>query len=341
MKKLLKIGSSILTLAFMTACGNGVISDSSKLDGTLSFAGVKQTLNGFAGKKGGMKGDKGAFSQNFLNLTEEQKTKLQELRTSLFPKNDTTTINDTKKANAEALKTAIKDAFLSDTIDVSSLKTKIESLIPSKVTDDARLTAHAEYILKSYQILTDEQKKTLETKQAEMQTKFNEMQSNRPTLKQPLFNNFNPADKMIERLSTKLTLTEEQKTKLKAVFEANKPAQVDTSVIDAARTKMQENRKAIQDSLKSGTATVDSIKALLQADKPEFAKDNLDAHLNILVQVHDILTSDQRKIAVDLQGIAGFGFGKGDHGMKGKGGHHKGGKGFEGFSKGIGFGMPF
>ncbi|MFN4149851.1 MAG: Spy/CpxP family protein refolding chaperone [Candidatus Sericytochromatia bacterium] len=346
MKKLFKIGSGILTLAFMTACGNSVVSDASNLSGSLSFAADKQTVNGVAGKKGD-RGNKGAFAKDFLNLTDDQKTKLQELRDSLFPKPDATVTDDTRKANAEAAKTAFKDAFLADTIDVASLKAKLESLKPANVDSETRIKAQAEYMIKSYAILTAEQKATLETKQTEMEAKRAEMEANRPTVKPSPDASFNPADKMIENLATKLTLTEDQKTKLKAVFEANKPAQPDTATMDANRAKMEANRKAIQASIKDGTATVDSVVALLKADKPEVTTDHIDSHLNTIVQVHDILTADQRKIAVDLPMI-GIGFG-------GKGGHegnHKmggdiakgfaGGKGGEGFkgSKG-GFGLPF
>ncbi|MFN4150369.1 MAG: Spy/CpxP family protein refolding chaperone, partial [Candidatus Sericytochromatia bacterium] len=185
MKMLFKMGSTILTLAFMTACGNGVnLSDRSNLDGTLSFAGAKQGMKGIFGKNFN-KGDKGAFAQDFLNLTDEQKTKLKELRDSLFVKPEQTTTKPdmaTMKANAEAVKTAFKEAFLSDTMDVTALKAKLESLKPAKpaIDTDAHLKAQAEYILKSYQILTAEQKQTLETKKAEMDAKRTEMEASRP-----------------------------------------------------------------------------------------------------------------------------------------------------------------
>lgn len=347
MKKLFKIGSAVLTLALMTACGNDIVSDASNLQGTLSFANDTQTSvsNKVAGKKGD-RGNKGAFAQDFLNLTDEQKTKLQELRDSLFPKPDSTVTDDTRKVNAEAAKTAFKDAFLADTIDVASLKAKLESLKPANVDSDSRLKAQAEYMIKSYAILTAEQKATLETKQSEAEAKRAEMEANRPTTKPSPDVSFNPADKMIENLATKLTLTEDQKTKLTAVFEANKPAQPDAATMEANRTKMEANRNAIQSSIKDGSATVDSIVALLKADKPEMNTNHIDTHLNTIVQVHDILTADQRKIAVDLPMI-GIGFG-GDRGHGGqKGGHNMGGdmrgfaggKGGEGFKGG--FGLPF
>lgn len=346
MKMLLKMGSAILTLSFMTACGNGI--SSSDLDGTLSFAGIKQNSKGMFGKKFN-KGDKGAFAQDLLNLTDEQKTKFKELRDSLFIKPDQTTTKPdmaTMKANAEAVKTAFKDAFLADTMDITALKAKLESLKPAKPTidTDAHLKAQAEYILKSYQILTAEQRQILETKKAEMYAKRSEMNDNRPA--KPAFDaNFNPADKMIDGLATKLTLTEEQKTKLKAILAESKPAKPDQATIDAAKAKRDANQKAIQDSLKAGTATVDSIKALLEANKPEAPKDNADTHLNTLLKIHDLLTADQRKIAVDLpfagfgsfgHGIGGKGGFKGGHGMGGKGGF-KGGHGMDG----KGFGLPF
>lgn len=356
MKMLFKMGSTILTLAFMTACGNGVnLSDSSNLEGTLSFAGAKQGMKGIFGKNFN-KGDKGTFAQDFLNLTEEQKTKLKELRDSLFVKPDQTTTAKpdmaTMKANAEAVKTAFKEAFLADTMDVTALKSKLDSLKPAKpsVDTDAHLKAQAEYILKSYQILTAEQRQTLETKKSEMDAKRAEMEAKRPA-KPAIDANFNPADKMIDGLATKLTLTEDQKTKLKAIFEESKPAKPDQATIDATKAKRDANQKAIQDSLKAGTATVDSIKALLEANKPEAPKDNADTHLNMLVKIHDVLTAEQRKIAVDLPIAGAFGHGmgmggkggfKGGHGMGGKGefkgGHQGTGKGFGGDR---GFGLPF
>lgn len=170
-------------------------------------------------------------------------------------------------------------------------------------------------MLKHFQILTADQRKILEAGRADMEKRMADMQA-----KMKANTKFSPAymqTKMLDGLAKKLTLTDEQKIKLKDVFTANKPAEPATMM-----TKMQESQKAIQNELNSGKATVDSLKVILNANMHE---DRLDKHLEVLVKVHDILTADQRKLAGSFpmfdggfgkKGGHGFGFGKGP-----KGGH--------------------
>jgi Spy/CpxP family protein refolding chaperone len=293
MKKIFKLGlTSILSLAFISACGRGHISGK---DGFYpESVDAQEGLFNFASWKQGKDG------KDFLNLTEDQKIKLKAL------KDDMKTKFEKDINNKTAIKDAIKNSFLANKMNIEELKSKIETLKPNK---EAHQTAMAESILKGYEILTVDQRKLLEDKRLEMEKRMDEMKDK-----------FNPADKILDIASKKLNLTEDQKTKLKVIIEESKPD------FEAMRTKRKNVAKSLSTELNSGKATIDSIKNILKNNAPE---DQLTKHIDKLLKVHDLLSADQRKEASELfdkfgkggHGFRGHGKHRGGFGHFGKGGH--------------------
>jgi Spy/CpxP family protein refolding chaperone len=327
----------LMALSLMTACGNlGSALTSASLD-TNSLQ--TQGLNGFAaggsqkGPRGGQGGhqDKGpgmgigGIDFAGITLSDEQKTALQALREAYKPEQPAAP--DTSK-QAE-IKAQIEAAFLSTSFDASALETQLSTNAPNH---DAQLQSQAELMIKSWQILTAEQKSQVKAKQVERETQMAEREANRPDR-----TDVSMTDKGvpgIERLTSTLNLTAEQQASIKAAFEANKPD------FEGQKATMQANRTAIQAELDAASPSAANLVTLLKANRPEKANHGLAQ----LAQLHAILTAEQRQSFVDT-GLA-LGHGAQQMGPGGPGGHGgpggPGGRGEHGGGKGAGFGpgMP-
>lgn len=318
--------TGLFAASLLTACGaEQLTSLSSALDNSnlqsFSVAGRGQTAPGFAadgqpGQRGGkgMKGGPGGhggfqlFFGPELELTEEQQSQLQALRESLKPADDNTRPD---QSQLQAFKTQIEAAFVSDTFDVSTLEAQINANRPDP---EARLSAEAEVLIKSWAILTADQKATVKSKQAEMSAKFAEMAANRP---EPPADSERP--ERVNPLVEKLNLTTEQQ----AALEALKPERPDTA------TAPTDVASAVIAELESGSATAASLATILKSNRPEVAK----SPLSQLAELHAILSAEQRQAFVDA-GLLMAGPG----GPGGKAGHAGPGGANGGF--GGGFGGP-
>ncbi len=325
MKNLFKAGLILISTTLgVSACGSNVnpvtlenTSFTSLADSTTTQATNRQKQ----GKQG--KDGHGEFKVGFgqfagITLTAEQKTALEALRPQVAQQD-----KSTMKANMEAATKALKDAFLADTINRDDLKAKLTALHPAKPDDSAR----AENMIKAYNILTSEQKATLETKKAEMQAKAEAMKAEIDAKIGAGTAKVKPDNSaMFDKLATDLALTDAQKTSLKEAL--TPPVKV-----EADRTAEQAARKAQHDAVDSAIKAGDvaKLKELLASEKkPDMIENILDR----IVKIHDILNADQRAKIVDKVPFLGFGGGHGrPQGGKG-GGYDKGGKGEH-----IGFAM--
>lgn len=316
MKNLFKASLVLLSVTLgLSACGNSPSTVSlESTDASATFASAGRNLAGFQGGKGMKGGDhkgKGGFGQfPGIELTAEQKTALEALRPAPEQKDPAT-----MKTQMEAAQKAVKDAFLADSINKDDLKAKLASFTPP-APDFAK---QADIMVKSYNILTAEQKATLETKEKEMQAKAEEMKAQIDAkiasgqVKAP-FDKTNKTNPMFDKLGTDLGLTAEQKTALQAAFAPPADASADKA---ARHEQMKANRDAINAAVKAGDVT--KLTELLSANKPV---DHLDRHVDTIVKVHGILNAEQRAKIADKLPMLGFGGGKGGHGGPGgKGGH--------------------
>lgn len=325
MRKL--ILGTVISLA-LTACSSGV--------GSNTFDYVAQNASNITGMsnsgdfagKGNFKGHKGGdfkggnFGGMFtdLNLTADQQAKLKALRDSQRPVAAPIKPTEAEIQKMVAARKAVEDAFLGDKLDATTLKGLLDAARPVKLSTDEHLTARANELLQTYNIFTPEQrqkledaKKQMDSKMATMKddTRFKNMEANRT--------------KMFDDLVVKFNLNADQKAALLAL----QPAKPDFATMDAKR---KANYDAIQVELKSGNATVDSLKAILAKNAPDRTVEQAK-RIDSIVKLHDLLTADQRKQVLPFVfGHAGGGF-KGGEGFGGKGGP-RGGKGF-------GHGFPF
>lgn len=310
---------SLMALSLMTACGNlGSVLTSASLD-TNSLQ--TQSLSGFAadegqkvsqGGQGDHKGKGGGMGMGGIDfagitLTDEQKTALQALRESYKPEEPAASdLNQDASKQAE-VKTLIETAFLSSSFDATALEAQLSANAPNH---DAQLQNQAELMIKSWQILTSEQKAQVKAKQVERETQMAEREANRPAQS----DTSDKAAPGIERLTSSLNLTTEQQASIKAAFEANKPD------FESQKTAMQANRTAIQAELDAANPSAANLVTLLKANRPEKANHGLAQ----LAQLHAILTAEQRQSFVDAGLALGHGGKGGPGGFGGPGGGPKG-----------------
>lgn len=318
MKKV--ILGTMISLA-LTACSNGIGSTSSTFglvaqnaSTTVTSSATPNQPNGKGDFRGGKGGDfkGGDFGGMFkdLNLTTEQQTKLNALRDSLKASGAPTQPNAEEIQKMKDAQTAVGTAFTGDKLDAVTLKTLLDAARPAMPATDYHLTNRANELLQTYNILTVEQRQKLEDLKKQME-------ANKPQVATDATIDANKT-KMLDDLVTKFALTSEQK----AAFVALQPAQVDRTAMDAKRKAADD---AIQAELKSGNATVDSLKAILAKNEPDRTAEQT-ARIDAIVKLHDVLTADQRKQMVQFV-LGHFGEkgghegGRGGEGFGGKGGH--------------------
>lgn len=300
--------AALFALSLMTACGT----DSSNLTSTFGSNDL-QTLayntngappqQGFGPGRPGQRGGKGhghggpeAFGIGVgpelfadLNLTDEQKTALQALRDEYKPQqaDQATPPDATQQAEIKSL---IETAFLAETFDAEALKAKWAAYQPDTASQTDHITQEAELMVKSWNILTADQKATLKAKQAEMK-------ANCPTPPSPPDQSSQADAPRPNPLAQILDLSDDQV----AALDALQPERPDPSTVQAQQEK---TRAAIQAELDKDSPSVDAIVEILTANRPA-----VDDHSPVdrLAAIHDILTADQRQAFVN----AGLALGKG------------------------------
>jgi Spy/CpxP family protein refolding chaperone len=338
MKKV--ILGTLISLA-LTACSNGATGISPNTFGLVAknasttadvTTATGTARGGFKDHKGGdfKGGDFGGMFKD-LNLTADQQAKLKALRDSQKPvapavKPAKPTAEEIQKMK-DAQK-AIETAFTGDKLDATTLKGLLDAarpannkVAPDQATIDAHLTARANDLLQTYNIFTPEQRQKLEDAKKQMEAKMATMKDD-AKFKEMEANRVKKQDEML----AKFNLNADQK----AAFLALQPAKADFAAMDAKRKAADD---AIQAELKSGNATVDSLKAILAKNEPDRTAEQATrtaaeaTRIDAIVKLHDVLTADQRKQMVQF--VLGHFGGKGGPGFGGKGGF-KGGEGFGG-----------
>lgn len=257
--------------------------------------------HGGPGGKGGFGIPGLAFGGADLNLTEEQKTQLQALQTearSFMEANrpTVTTAPEDLAAAHEAAQAAINAAFVSDRFDVTALQASLASLKPAApaAPSDAVLDFQADLMIRSYQILTAEQRAQIAERLAEHAA---QAPAARPS---PPADRGNP---MLERLTTALSLSAEQQTELEAAFAAALAAREDKADHHAEAQARQTEILAI---LNQASPDKAALKALLQPP----ARDQLapsDPRLAQLAILHDVLSPEQRELFISTPSEIGPG----------------------------------
>lgn len=298
---------------------------------------------GQAGPGGPGMGGLGLYGPSLdrLTLTDEQKTQIQALQAeakTFFEAHKPATRDSSAQPDREAAKTAFETAFKSDNFDPSPLNRPTPPA-PS----DAMLDFEVSQTVKLHDILTAEQRALL--------AQSPEKPANAPSaMPSP------PADlaaresQRLDKLATDLSLSDDQKTQLKAVFDARATAR--KSEMETRRSEMESERAALSALLTADTIDSAALKALIQTRVAKAPAG--DDRLQELVEIHAILTADQRAKFLSLKqdghggpggfggpghggpdGRMGFGGPGGPGGEMGSGGH--GGPGGEG---GPGQGIP-
>ena len=119
----------------------------------------------------------------------------------------------------------------------------------------------------------------------------------------------------VERFCEPLTCTEDQKTQLAAAFEG---------AHEARRDMPKPDFQPLADAFTADSLDVDAVQGILAAAKP--GKDHIEGFGNVIAEVHDILTPEQRSIVADkieAEGPRGL---MGKHGRRGGKHHGKRGK---------------
>ena len=279
---------------------------------------------GFAGGKAGFKGFGGKMGEPTaaLNLTDDQKAKFKALKDAQkaeFEKNKPTVKPDFQKMK-DAHK-ALLDAFKADGLTKDKLKSLLDGAKPPAPNGSFE-DAHLDQMIKTYNIFTPEQRQKMEDAKKAMADKMATKVKDPAKLDQMKANQA----KKFDEFATKLALNDAQKAALKAL----EPSEAE---MQEMKTKRDATEASIQAELKSGNATVASLKAIMTKDKADMEAKR-DARLDKVVALHALLNADQRaKLANKVLNFGGHG-GKGH--AKGHGGHGGPKGGFDGGKKGFG-----
>lgn len=275
MKKLMILLVGGIALAGFSACASRMNNGNINQDESFKLMGFQDSETPNFDK---MHGRMEAFMKD-LNLTEAQKSTFKEIKNSVkasFEKN---------KDKREALKTTLKNEFLSENINKDNLKSAIETM---KSQHEARIDMMANNIVKVYKTLTPDQITKIENKMKFIEDKVSRFAD------KPFFKNFhNGSEKRLAFLKSNLNLTDDQVASLKGLFENNKDQ----------RAEMFKNFKSIKDSvqaeLKTGNPDVEKIKEIL-TDAKKVMESKMDSHIDKIVKVHDVLNAEQRKKLVSI-----------------------------------------
>lgn len=201
-----------------------------------------------------------------LNFTSEQKKSFKDIMQG-SKKNFENNKNDRDEMKAKA-----KEIFSNDVFDKVNAKNLFDSI--SKKGDE-HISQMSENIVKAYNILNAEQKKIIETKIDNLESKIEGFMD-----KKDHTEHFN-------KMKANLNLSAEQEVKLKALFESAKSERV------AMFDNIKKVRKDVSSELKNG-GNVDNIKQIITNLKNEHAS-KINEKIDKIAEFHDILTVEQRK----------------------------------------------
>jgi Spy/CpxP family protein refolding chaperone len=269
------------SLGLTTLSANGTASDTAS-----ARAGLRPE-----GGPGGERGVKGHGGPGFgfinpqalasLNLTAEQKTQIQavmaEAKTFMEANKPTdTTAQASDQATHEAARAAFEAAFISDNFDPSTLTANR----PARPTpSEAMLDFQVDQMIKLHDILTAEQRAQLAA-----------ADTTATTQPSPPADATSRETARLDQLASNLSLTDTQKSQIQAIFTAEATAR--QTEMTTRRSAMEAEKAQYKALLVQDTVDRAALKALIQARSS--AEPNQSAQADQLVQIHAILTTEQR-----------------------------------------------
>lgn len=209
-----------------------------------------------------------------LNLSADQQTQLKALYGN----------RPQKAVQMKTLQEQLKTAFVSDSFDAAALKQQLQR---QSQGDSARQMA--EKTLKTWQILTPEQREQVEARLQKMTEKMGHKTQKAAARAEK--NRTEARSRPLPRHLAALNLTEAQQAQLKARWAEKKPAQ------DQNREVLKKTSGQILGALKSGQATPESLAPLMPvAQMQRGALQMIDQ----MATLHQILTPAQRQQMVQL-----------------------------------------
>lgn len=232
-----------------------------------------------------------------LNLSDDQKTQLQALQTEARTFMESNRPTSASQTDPAALKAAFEAAFKADTLDTS----KLASLHPTRpAPDDTQIAFQVSQLVKLHDILTADQRNQL----------FATPSKAPDAMASPPADARNRETARIDQMASALSLTDAQKTQLQAIFTAEQTSR--QSEIAAGKTRMEADRSALQAIFTATTIDQSALTSWITSHAPKAA--DADAHLAVLVQIHDLLTAEQRVQFLSLAPQNQQGDGRGGHG---------------------------
>jgi Spy/CpxP family protein refolding chaperone len=292
-KSMFALASATLIIA---ACatqlpGSGLLQSNADFD-LLSFDSPAfaqdQAMDEGQGRGGkGMRGPRNHMAGLFkkLNLSEEQKAQLKQMR------QETHTDFKNNRGQHGQFKEIFKNAFLASKFDSAAVKAQITPLIANQKEMHSKKMANK--IIQVYSILTPQQREQLYQQLDQMEKKMDS------------FSKLPFADKMLkgqgkrfEKMTSELGLNDAQKNQLKGLFEKSQPNRM------AHFNEMRGVKDQLIKLFKAGTPSEGQVQSILSQGMTKMTT-QLDQHLNMMAQVHDVLTPEQRqKLITQLESKA-------------------------------------
>lgn len=273
-----KLALGIFAISFslnLSACASKLPHmDAMAEDAGFGLLTEESDFGAFHGKLGGPM--MGLFIKD-LNLSDAQKTQLKNLFVEAHQ-------NNSHKEGMKKTKNAIKQAFLSEQFDKAALQAQISSNLPDTA---GRSQTMANDLLKAWQILTPEQQSKVKDRLDKIEQKMQDWQN-----KGQQFTKGPHADR-IQALMQSLQVSEEQKIKLQAIWDAGKNERQEHFA------NMKGLKVKIIAELSSPQPSTERLAALI-APVANKARSKMDKHLDKFAAVHQILNSNQRQQLVSL-----------------------------------------
>ena len=211
-----------------------------------------------------------------LNLTDAQKAQFKALMQE--GKGDHMAMRGQMKGFKEKLKTQ----FLSDNFDSASLKAELAQVNKPNASDMANTMAQK--MVSAWQILTPEQQNQLEAKMSQMEEKFAKWEGKAPA--------HGGQGKHLERLKSKLNLSDAQVQQLSKMKQSNQPERTEKMA------QMRQLKNQVLAQLKAG-ASAEQIAATLAPVTHKMGH-GFDKQLEKMQAFHDVLTPAQRQQMVEM-----------------------------------------
>ncbi len=94
-------------------------------------------------------------------------------------------------------------------------------------------------------------------------------------------------DRMLERLSSKLALTDDQQVSVRAIMDASKPQR------SALRDSMKDNKQALRDAMRSDSPDINAIRTLAE-QKGQYVAQMTVLRAETRAQINAVLSAEQR-----------------------------------------------